>query len=86
MKEVDEKIDDDFFATATTTTTSTEDIFSQVQNQGSRSGKTYENNFNTAKGGRGGGKGDKSRGFKTQKQSKKEYASFQNRNKRQKFI
>jgi hypothetical protein len=84
-KEVDEKVDDDFFATATTTTTSTEDIFSQVQNQGSRSGKTYENNVNTNKGG-GGGKGDKSRGFKTQKQSKKGYASFQNRNKRQKFI
>ena len=29
---------------------------------------------------------DKSRGFKTQNQSKREYASFQHRNKRQKFF
>jgi hypothetical protein len=88
---------DDFFAANDGVTT--EDIFTQVQNQKKRNPSSSVNgagagrSFNNRENGditphdyqKRGKKPDKSRGFKTQNQSKREYASFQHRNKRQKF-
>jgi hypothetical protein len=83
--DIDEQ--DDFFAAKDGV--STEDIFTQVQNQKTtnptssagrtRSGRPSNSLNNDSN-------PDKSRGFKTQNQSKRDYASFQHRNKRQKFI
>lgn len=79
----DDSGDDDFF---TNDKVSTEDIFNQIQNEkktnrGSERGRHYDNGdgLNRIK------KPDKSKGFKSQNQSKREYRSFQHRQKRQKF-
>lgn len=81
----DEEEEDDFFASSDTKV-SAKDIFARVQN---------ERKENRSRGGRGGGeedasfgqrrKPDKSRGFKSQNQSRREYRAFQHRQKRQKF-
>lgn len=71
---------DDFF---TTDKVSTEDIFTQVakNNQKKKNSNHFDDEMPSQK-----PKGDKSRGFKSQNQSKKEYSDFQHRQKRQKFI
>ena len=80
-----EEGDDDFFTS--NTKISTEDIFTQVQNDKNNKKKNRHSQFdeddmpfnsnNRVK--------DKSRGFKSQNQSKREYRAFQSRQKRQKF-
>ena len=71
---------DDFF---TSDKVSTEDIFTQVakNNQKKKNSNHFDDEMPSQK-----PKGDKSRGFKSQNQSKKEYSDFQHRQKRQKFI
>lgn len=77
---VDEQ--DDFFSTANAKV-SAEDIFTQAQNKNDDVGKTHVDKYQTRN---HRSSGDKSRGFNTQNQSKREYAAFQHRNKRRKFV
>jgi len=80
QEEEDADDGDDFF---TTDKVSTEDIFTQVakNNQKKKNSNHFDDELPSQK-----PKGDKSRGFKSQNQSKKEYSDFQHRQKRQKFI
>lgn len=79
LEKEDKDEEDDFFTTDNKI--STEDVFTQVQNDKKKYKKNYEDMPYNNKD----GKGDKSKGFRTQNQSKKEYRDYQHREKRQKF-
>ena len=82
--EDDNKTDDvdDFFAADNKV--SAEDIFTKVQNEKKKGRKQHFDDDDMPYNNKH-SKPDKSRGFKTQNQSKREYRNYQSRQKRQKF-